>query len=204
MDKAIGDLCLLGQGLIGACSGFLSGHELNNHLLKALIADQTAWEEVTFDGVARAATRVAGCDPEQSVGVVLCNRPCQAIQGVPQGSRGGVRGTGVDNRRRSGASGCLRGRPRTTARCVAEQPDLDVTEGGILGSQDPGQLRRQEAYPRCPGSRVGMHDQDSVVHACGYAMRREIVGKTMSDVGKQRFLGVELIGEAPQRWFVLQ
>jgi hypothetical protein len=35
-------------------------------------------------------------------------------------------------------------------------------------------------------------------------MRREIVGKTMSDVGKQRFLGVELIGEAPQRWFVLQ
>jgi UDP-3-O-[3-hydroxymyristoyl] N-acetylglucosamine deacetylase len=54
MVKAIGDLCLLGQGLIGACSGLLSGRELKKRLLKALIADQTAWEEVTFDRVERA------------------------------------------------------------------------------------------------------------------------------------------------------
>jgi len=46
---AIGDLYLLGHGLIGAFTGEKSGHELNNRLLKALLADQDAWEEVTFD-----------------------------------------------------------------------------------------------------------------------------------------------------------
>ena len=46
---AIGDLYLLGHSLIGAYSGFRSGHALNNKLLKALIADQEAWEEVTFE-----------------------------------------------------------------------------------------------------------------------------------------------------------
>ena len=35
---AIGDLYLLGHSLIGAFSGYKSGHELNNRLLKALIA----------------------------------------------------------------------------------------------------------------------------------------------------------------------
>ena len=46
---AIGDLYLLGHSLIGAFSGYKSGHELNNRLLKALIAQPDAWEEVTFD-----------------------------------------------------------------------------------------------------------------------------------------------------------
>lgn len=46
---AIGDLYLLGHSLIGAYSGFRSGHALNNKLLKALIADKEAWEEVTFE-----------------------------------------------------------------------------------------------------------------------------------------------------------
>jgi UDP-3-O-[3-hydroxymyristoyl] N-acetylglucosamine deacetylase len=46
---AIGDLYLLGHSLIGAFSGHKSGHALNNRLLKALLADETAWEEVTFD-----------------------------------------------------------------------------------------------------------------------------------------------------------
>ncbi|MDJ0740326.1 MAG: UDP-3-O-acyl-N-acetylglucosamine deacetylase [Gammaproteobacteria bacterium] len=46
---AIGDLYLLGHSLIGAFSGYKSGHELNNRLLKALIAQPEAWEEVTFD-----------------------------------------------------------------------------------------------------------------------------------------------------------
>lgn len=46
---AIGDLYLLGHSLIGAFSGYRSGHELNNKLLKALIADESAWEEVTFE-----------------------------------------------------------------------------------------------------------------------------------------------------------
>jgi UDP-3-O-[3-hydroxymyristoyl] N-acetylglucosamine deacetylase len=46
---AIGDLYLLGHSLIGEFSGFKSGHGLNNRLLRTLIADVTAWEEVTFE-----------------------------------------------------------------------------------------------------------------------------------------------------------
>ena len=46
---AIGDLYLLGHSLIGAYSGYRSGHALNNTLLKTLIANQDAWEEVTFE-----------------------------------------------------------------------------------------------------------------------------------------------------------
>jgi len=45
---AIGDLYLLGRSLIGAFSGYKSGHALNNRLLKVLLADKQAWEEVTF------------------------------------------------------------------------------------------------------------------------------------------------------------
>ena len=43
---AIGDLYVLGHNLIGAYSGFKSGHGLNNQLCRALLADQTAWELV--------------------------------------------------------------------------------------------------------------------------------------------------------------
>jgi UDP-3-O-[3-hydroxymyristoyl] N-acetylglucosamine deacetylase len=46
---AIGDLYLLGHSLIGEFSGYKSGHGLNNRLLRALIADASAWEEVTFE-----------------------------------------------------------------------------------------------------------------------------------------------------------
>ncbi|AOU99002.1 UDP-3-O-[3-hydroxymyristoyl] N-acetylglucosamine deacetylase [Acidihalobacter yilgarnensis] len=46
---AIGDLYLLGHSLIGAFTGYKSGHALNNRLLRALIAQEGAWEEVTFD-----------------------------------------------------------------------------------------------------------------------------------------------------------
>ncbi len=45
---AIGDLYLLGHPLIGAFSGYKSGHALNNVLLRALLADEQAWEFVTF------------------------------------------------------------------------------------------------------------------------------------------------------------
>jgi len=51
---AIGDLYLLGHSLIGAFYGYKSGHELNNKLLRALIADAKAWEEVSFDDPAKA------------------------------------------------------------------------------------------------------------------------------------------------------
>ena len=47
----IGDLYLLGHGLIGAFSGYKSGHELNNKLLRTLIEDKSAWERVMFDDV---------------------------------------------------------------------------------------------------------------------------------------------------------
>ena len=46
---AIGDLYLLGSSLIGAFEGYKSGHELNNKLLRALIAQQDAWEYTYFD-----------------------------------------------------------------------------------------------------------------------------------------------------------
>jgi UDP-3-O-[3-hydroxymyristoyl] N-acetylglucosamine deacetylase len=45
---AVGDLYLLGHPLIGAFRGHKSGHAMNNQLVRALLADRTAWEEVTF------------------------------------------------------------------------------------------------------------------------------------------------------------
>ena len=46
---AIGDLYLLGHSLIGAFYGYKSGHELNNKLLRTMLADASAWEEVSFE-----------------------------------------------------------------------------------------------------------------------------------------------------------
>lgn len=46
---AIGDLFLLGHSLVGAFSGYKSGHALNNQLIRALMADESAWELATFD-----------------------------------------------------------------------------------------------------------------------------------------------------------
>ena len=45
---AIGDLYLLGSSLIGAYTGYKSGHALNNKILRQLLANQDAWEFVTF------------------------------------------------------------------------------------------------------------------------------------------------------------
>lgn len=46
---AVGDLYMLGHPLIGAFYGFKSGHAMNNLLVRTLLADETAWEFVTFD-----------------------------------------------------------------------------------------------------------------------------------------------------------
>jgi UDP-3-O-[3-hydroxymyristoyl] N-acetylglucosamine deacetylase len=46
---AVGDMYLLGTGLIGAFRGFKSGHTLNNRLLQTLLAKKSAWEIVTFE-----------------------------------------------------------------------------------------------------------------------------------------------------------
>jgi UDP-3-O-[3-hydroxymyristoyl] N-acetylglucosamine deacetylase len=52
---AIGDLYLLGHSLIGAFYGYKSGHALNNQLLRALLADASAWEYATFEDEEAAA-----------------------------------------------------------------------------------------------------------------------------------------------------
>ncbi|MGB5728269.1 MAG: UDP-3-O-acyl-N-acetylglucosamine deacetylase, partial [Thiogranum sp.] len=46
---AVGDLYLLGYSLIGAFTGYKSGHALNNCLLRELVRQQDAWEIVTFE-----------------------------------------------------------------------------------------------------------------------------------------------------------
>jgi UDP-3-O-[3-hydroxymyristoyl] N-acetylglucosamine deacetylase len=46
---AIGDLYLLGRPLIAAYSAYRSGHALNNQLLRALLADASAHELMTFE-----------------------------------------------------------------------------------------------------------------------------------------------------------
>lgn len=46
---AIGDLYLLGYGIIGAFHGYKSGHMLNNLLVRKLLATESAWELVTFE-----------------------------------------------------------------------------------------------------------------------------------------------------------
>lgn len=51
---AIGDLYILGHPLIGAFSAYKSGHALNNKLLRALLADEEAWEYATFERVEEA------------------------------------------------------------------------------------------------------------------------------------------------------
>jgi len=46
---AIGDLYLLGHPLIGAFSGYKSGHSLNNQLLRRLVERESAWQYVRFE-----------------------------------------------------------------------------------------------------------------------------------------------------------
>ncbi len=46
---AMGDLYVLGHPLLASYSAHKSGHGLNNHLLRALLADSTAWEWATFE-----------------------------------------------------------------------------------------------------------------------------------------------------------
>lgn len=51
---AIGDIYLLGHSLIGEFSAHKSGHDLNNKLLRAVLADATCYDEVTFDDPGKA------------------------------------------------------------------------------------------------------------------------------------------------------
>jgi UDP-3-O-[3-hydroxymyristoyl] N-acetylglucosamine deacetylase len=60
---AIGDLYLVGHPIIGAFSGFKSGHALNNQLLRALLEDREAWSYCTF-AKAEEAPRVMVWQPQ--------------------------------------------------------------------------------------------------------------------------------------------
>jgi UDP-3-O-[3-hydroxymyristoyl] N-acetylglucosamine deacetylase len=51
---AIGDLYLAGGQVLGAYEGFKSGHALNNKLVRALLADASAWEWVSYDAPSSA------------------------------------------------------------------------------------------------------------------------------------------------------
>ena len=51
---AIGDLYLLGYGLVGEFRAYKSGHALNNRVLRELIAQRDAWEMVTFEDTVEA------------------------------------------------------------------------------------------------------------------------------------------------------
>lgn len=57
----VGDMYLLGTGLLGAFHGFKSGHTLNNRLLHTLLAKQSAWEIVTFED--EATSPITFLDP---------------------------------------------------------------------------------------------------------------------------------------------
>lgn len=46
---AVGDLYLLGYNIMGQFTGYKSGHELNNCLLRQLLASETGWEYITID-----------------------------------------------------------------------------------------------------------------------------------------------------------
>ena len=60
---AIGDLTLVGRPLLAAYRAFKSGHALNNRLVRALLADRSAWEIVTFDDEATAPAGLAELAP---------------------------------------------------------------------------------------------------------------------------------------------
>ena len=46
----IGDIYLMGHSVIGAFSGYKSGHELNNLLVREMLKQTHSWETVVFEG----------------------------------------------------------------------------------------------------------------------------------------------------------
>lgn len=60
---AVGDLYLLGHGLIGTFSGYKSGHALNNILLRTLLANERAYEMVRCDNDNIAVPRLSYLQP---------------------------------------------------------------------------------------------------------------------------------------------
>jgi len=60
---AIGDLHIVGHPLLARYVAYKSGHALNNKLLRALLADQTAYDIVSFEDESRAPQGLAALAP---------------------------------------------------------------------------------------------------------------------------------------------
>lgn len=60
---AIGDLHIAGNPLLASYVAYKSGHALNNRLLRALLADPSAWELCSFDNDAEAPPGLAALAP---------------------------------------------------------------------------------------------------------------------------------------------
>jgi UDP-3-O-[3-hydroxymyristoyl] N-acetylglucosamine deacetylase len=60
---AIGDLHIAGKPLLAHYVAYRSGHALNNRLLRALLADETAYDIVTFEDETRAPAGLAALAP---------------------------------------------------------------------------------------------------------------------------------------------
>lgn len=60
---AIGDMLVIGQPMIAAYSAFRSGHDLNNKLLRAVLASEANFERVSFIDAARAPAGLADLAP---------------------------------------------------------------------------------------------------------------------------------------------
>lgn len=60
---AIGDLYISGHPLLAAYTSYKGGHALNNKLLRKLLADETAYEIVTFEDEKKAPTGFAELAP---------------------------------------------------------------------------------------------------------------------------------------------
>jgi len=63
---AIGDMYMLGHSLIGSFTGYKSGHALNNKLLRELLSQQSASEEVVFEDVEKAP--ISYVQPQEATG----------------------------------------------------------------------------------------------------------------------------------------
>ena len=61
---AVGDLYLLGHPLLAAYSSHKGGHALNNLLLRALLADASAWKFASFQRAEEAPGTIARLYPQ--------------------------------------------------------------------------------------------------------------------------------------------
>jgi len=60
---AIGDMYVIGHPIIGAYVAYRSGHALNNKLVRAVLADKSSYEIVTFDDASKAPAGLADLAP---------------------------------------------------------------------------------------------------------------------------------------------